>query len=177
MIRLSAFADEISGDLNEQIAVLQAEHIQYINLRSVWGVNVLALDEQQIMEIKRTLDAHGMRVATIASPIGKVPVDTPFTEHLQRFIQAIAVAQRFQTRYIRLFSFYPPAFPEADSHDPSCYRDEVLRRLRMSARAPPEEEGEREFLALAIFRSRRQTDISLRRQRANARSRWQHFGR
>jgi hypothetical protein len=38
MIRLSAFADEISGDLNEQIAVLQAEHIQYINLRSVWGM-------------------------------------------------------------------------------------------------------------------------------------------
>ena len=34
MIRLSAFADEISGDLNEQIAVLQAEPIQYINLRS-----------------------------------------------------------------------------------------------------------------------------------------------
>ncbi len=38
MIRLSAFADEISGDLNEQIAVLQAEHIQYINLRTVWGM-------------------------------------------------------------------------------------------------------------------------------------------
>jgi 3-dehydroshikimate dehydratase len=41
MIRLSAFADEISADLNEQIAVLQAEHIQYIDLRSVWGVNVV----------------------------------------------------------------------------------------------------------------------------------------
>ena len=128
--------------------------------------------------------------AAIASPIGKVPVDIPFTEHLQRFIRAIAVAQRFQTRYIRLFSFYPPAFPEADSHDPSCHRQEHPLRASfffllgnqtgmtdVSARAPPDEEGERAFLALAIFRSRKKTDIFLRRQRANARSRWQHFGR
>ncbi len=33
----------------------------------------------------------------------------------------------------------------------------------VSARAPPDEEGEREFLALAIFRSRKKTDLSLRR--------------
>ena len=85
---------------------------------------------------------------------------------------------------------YLPAFPEADSHDPSCYRQEHPLRASfffllgnqtgmnyVSARAPPDEEGERAFLALAIFRSRKKTDISLRRQRANARSRWQHFGR
>jgi 3-dehydroshikimate dehydratase len=130
MIRLSAFADEISADLNEQIAVLQAEHIHYLDLRSVWGVNVLDLDDQQVANIKQTLDAHDMRVAAIASPIGKVPIDASFTEHLQRFKRAIVVAQRFQTRYIRLFSFYPPASSGTDQHDPASYRDEVHRRLR-----------------------------------------------
>ena len=35
MIRLSAFADEISPDLDEQIAVLQSENIHYLDLRGV----------------------------------------------------------------------------------------------------------------------------------------------
>jgi hypothetical protein len=41
MIRLSAFADEISADLNEQIEVLHSERIHFIDLRGVWGINVL----------------------------------------------------------------------------------------------------------------------------------------
>lgn len=136
MIHLSAFADEISADLNEQITVLQEEHIHYIDLRSVWGVNVLDLDERQVKEIKRTLDAHGIQVAAIASPIGKVPIDFPFTKHLQRFMRAITVAQHFQTPYIRLFSFYPSASPRENSSDSHSYREEVFRRLReMTERA------------------------------------------
>ncbi|HEX7737597.1 MAG TPA: sugar phosphate isomerase/epimerase family protein [Ktedonobacteraceae bacterium] len=139
MIRLSAFADEISADLNEQIAVLQEEHIQHIELRSVWGVNVLDLDDSQVTEIKQTLQTHGIRVAAIASPIGKVPVDASFEEHLQRFERAMVLAQRFKTRYIRLFSFYPPTSstvknpltPLRRNPDPASYRDEVLRRSRI----------------------------------------------
>jgi len=34
MIQLSAFADEISPDLNEQIAVLLSENIHFIDFRS-----------------------------------------------------------------------------------------------------------------------------------------------
>ena len=41
MIRLSAFADEISPDLEEQIAVLSLEHIHFLDLRGVWNTNVL----------------------------------------------------------------------------------------------------------------------------------------
>ena len=58
MIRLSAFADEISADLDEQIAVLRSENINYLDLRGVWGTNVLDLTDQQAAEIKRGLDAH-----------------------------------------------------------------------------------------------------------------------
>ena len=56
MIRLSAFADEISADLNEQIEVLHSEHIHFIDLRGVWNTNVLDLTDQQVTEIKQTLD-------------------------------------------------------------------------------------------------------------------------
>lgn len=131
MMRLSAFADEISPDLNEQLAVLQTEHIQFIDLRSVWGINVLDLDDQQVEQVKKALDLHNIQVAAIASPIGKVPLDASFAEHVQRFKRALDLAQRFQTSYIRLFSFYPPTSPETHSSDMSSYRDEVLRRLHV----------------------------------------------
>jgi 3-dehydroshikimate dehydratase len=140
MIRLSAFADEISPDLDEQIAVLSLEHIHFLDLRGVWNTNVLDLTDQQVVRIKQVLDAHGIGVSAIGSPIGKVPIDSSFDEHLHRFERAIAVAHALQTPYIRIFSFYPPASKEEAGENgevnPAEYRDEVLRRLReMTARA------------------------------------------
>jgi 3-dehydroshikimate dehydratase len=133
MIRLSAFADEISPDLDEQIAVLQSEHIRYLDLRGAWNTNVLDLSDAQVNEIRRKLDAQSMAISAIASPIGKVPVDSSFDEHLQRFERAITLAQIFSTPFIRIFSFYPPASAKGD---PADWRDEVLIRLReMTARA------------------------------------------
>ncbi len=134
MIRLSAFADEISADLNEQITVIQRENIHYIDLRGVWNTNVLDLTDQQVNEIKQTLDASRIGVSAIASPIGKIPIDASFEEHLQRFHRAIELAQFFHTPYIRIFSFYPPvsedkAHGEQQSSDPASWRNEVLRRL------------------------------------------------
>jgi 3-dehydroshikimate dehydratase len=138
MILLSAFADEISPDLNEQIAALKSENIHFLDLRGVWNTNVLDLSDKQTNEIKETLEAHGIGVAAIGSPIGKVPIDTPFDEHLQRFERAIALAKFFQTPFMRIFSFYPPAASVGDMApaNPAAWRDEVLRRLReMTARA------------------------------------------
>ena len=135
MIRLSAFADEISADLNEQIEVIRSEHIHYIDLRGAWNTNVLDLTDQQVTEIKQRLDAQGIGVSAIASPIGKTPIDTPFEEHLQRFQRAIELAQFFHTPFIRIFSFYPPisegkGIGGKESVDPAIWRNEVLRRLR-----------------------------------------------
>jgi len=136
MIRLSAFADEISPDLDEQIAVLSSEKVRFLDLRGVWNTNVLDLSDQQVTRVKETLDAHGIGVAAIGSPIGKVPIDSSFNEHLHLFERAITVAQALQTPYIRIFSFYPPAASDRGAVNPAEYRDEVLRRLReMTARA------------------------------------------
>jgi sugar phosphate isomerase/epimerase len=136
MIRLSAFADEISADLNEQIEVLRSERIHFIDLRGVWNTNVLDLTDQQVTEIKQTLDAKGIGVSAIASPIGKIPIDASFEEHLQRFRRAIELAQFFHTPYIRIFSFYPPVCEDGGigrkgSIEPSVWRDKVLNRLHV----------------------------------------------
>jgi len=133
MIRLSAFADEISPDLDEQIEVLQDEHIHHIDLRSIWGINVLDLSDRQVSEAKQKLDEQEIKVAAIGSPIGKVPLDSSFEEHLQRFERALVVARMLGTSYIRLFSFYPP---QTQATDPVTYRQEAIQHLReMTARS------------------------------------------
>ena len=134
MIRLSAFADEISADLDEQVAVLHSENISYLDLRSVEGTNVLDLTNAQVMTIKNTLNKHNIGVACIASPIGKVSIASPFDETLKRLERAIELADIFQTPFIRIFSFYPPTLSAADAEsdefvDPTEWRDEVHKRL------------------------------------------------
>jgi 3-dehydroshikimate dehydratase len=134
MIRLSAFADEISADLDEQITAIQSENIHFIDLRGVWDTNVLDLTDQQVSEIKHRLDAQGIGVSAIASPIGKISINAPFDDHLQRFRRAISLAQFFHTPFIRIFSFYPPgAGEDANSGkgivDPTIWRNEMFMRL------------------------------------------------
>jgi sugar phosphate isomerase/epimerase len=134
-LRLSAFADEISPAFDEQLAVLSSEQIRFLDLRGAWDTNVLDFSAQQVAEIQRALAEQQIGVAAIASPIGKVAIDAPFGEHLERFEHALELARIFQTPFIRIFSFYPPARAGSQS-EPAAWRDEVISRLReLTARA------------------------------------------
>ncbi len=128
MIQLSAFADEIAADLHAQIATLKREGISHLDLRGVWSTSVLDLSNEQISQIKDILQGHEMHVAAIGSPIGKVPIDSDFDEHLQYFERAMTIAHRFETPYLRIFSFYPPQ--AARKRQLEEFRDAVIGRLR-----------------------------------------------
>lgn len=138
MIRLSAFADEISPDLEEQIAVLHEQNIRWVELRSVWDTNVLDLSDAQVTRIIQRFGEERIGVSALGSPLGKVPVDVPWADELRRLERAIELAGRFNTRLIRIFSFYPPSDPLRQ--EPLAYRADVMERLhRMADRA--EESG------------------------------------
>src|SRR5262249_52769823 len=115
MFTLSAFADEISPDPQEQIDVLRRCGIRHIELRSILKTNVLDLTDLQIAELKSLLDRHGFRMSAIGSPIGKVSLDQPFEPHLQRFERAVELAKRFDTPNIRVFSYYKPPTSDWDT--------------------------------------------------------------
>jgi 3-dehydroshikimate dehydratase len=127
MIRLSAFADEISPDLEEQIAVLHERNIRWVELRSVWDINVLDLSDEHVARISRRFEEEGIGVAALGSPLGKVPVDVPWSDELRRLERAIELARRFDTALIRIFSFYPPN--DALGREPATYRAHVMERL------------------------------------------------
>jgi 3-dehydroshikimate dehydratase len=131
MIRLSAFADEISPDLEEQIAVLHEQNIRWVELRSVWDTNVLDLSDAQVTRIIQRFGEERIGVSALGSPLGKVPVDVPWADELRRLERAIELAGRFNTRLIRIFSFYPPSDPLRQ--EPPAYRADVMERLHLMA--------------------------------------------
>lgn len=127
MFTLSAFADEISPDPKVQIEVLRVCNIRHIEFRSIHQSNVLSLSDAQINEFQSLLEDNGFRLSAIGSPLGKIRVDEPLAPHLEKLDRAIELAQRFETRNIRIFSFYPPE-GATDSGWPK-HRSEVLHRL------------------------------------------------
>ena len=130
MFTLSAFADEISPDPLEQIAVLQACRVRFIEFRSIDKTNVLKLSDARLREFKSMLDGEGLGLSAIGSPVGKIAVDAPFEPHLDLLKRAIEVAALFGTSNIRIFSYYPP---ETWDGSWAPHRDEVLRRMRAKA--------------------------------------------
>lgn len=132
MFILSAFADEISPDPREQVAVLKGCGVSHIEFRSIHKTNVLALSDEQIREFKRLLDGEGMKLSAIGSPIGKVAIDAPFEPHLDKFKRAAELCGVFGTPNIRIFSYYPPADTPFDGNW-APYRGEVIRRMGAKA--------------------------------------------
>ena len=122
MVTLTGFADEISPDLNVQLDTLQALGIRYLEFRGVWDKNVLDLTADELATVKAELDRRGFKVSAIGSPIGKVSIDADFGQYRTRVQQAIDVALRMETPYVRVFSFYV--------NDLDQDREEVMQRMQ-----------------------------------------------
>jgi 3-dehydroshikimate dehydratase len=127
MLRLSAFADEISPDLAEQIRTCQENDVTHIELRGVNNKNVMDFDPALRSEIRSRLGDSGMGVICIGSPIGKVKINEPWQPHFDKFKHAVELAEYFEAPFIRIFSYYPPE----KTDDIRKHRDEVLRRMRV----------------------------------------------
>ena len=125
-IELSGFSDEISPDFDQQLKVINQLGIKYIEIRGVDGKNISELTPQEVEQVKAKLDAAGVQVSSIGSPIGKISITDDFAPHLENFRQLLATAKVLQTRYIRMFSFYIP-----EGEDPARYRNEVIARLKV----------------------------------------------
>ena len=128
MLKLAAFADEISQDIDEQIRVCRENAVTHFELRGVAGKNVLDFDPPLRNEIKRKLSDNGLGVISIGSPIGKAPIDTPWDAYFDRFKIAVDAAEFFGSPLIRVFSYYPPGGAGKGPIEP--HRDEVMRRFR-----------------------------------------------
>jgi sugar phosphate isomerase/epimerase len=129
MLRLAAFADEISPDIDVQIEHCRKNGVTHIELRGAAGKNVLDFDQPLRAGIKRKFTDNNLAVAAIGSPIGKVKLSDSFDAHFERFKIAVDLAEFFGAPMIRIFSYYPA---EGSTHEElvSNGRDEVMRRMQ-----------------------------------------------
>ena len=130
---LSGFADEISPDPQAQLATLAAESISHLELRSAWSVNVADFTDEQLAAFRAAVDAAGVHVSAIGSPIGKIPVGAPLAPELDRMRRVADVAAELGTAIVRVFSFFIPA-----GDPPERHRGQVIDRMGALARIAEE---------------------------------------
>lgn len=117
---ISAFGDEIAPDLETQLEVLNELHIPCLELRGVWGKNVLHLSDEEVAQVKALCAARGVTVSAIGSPVGKSPLEDPIETEESNLRRVCAIAKALGTRNVRVFSFYPPA-----AGNDACFDDYV----------------------------------------------------
>lgn len=138
---LTGFADECSNTktMIEQFATFAALGLQYYSVRFVNlgdGVkNVMKLTKDEIHQVLEIQNDYGLNVSSIGSPIGKIKLldiedgskntYIPFEQYLNEDVRhCCEIAQLFETKLIRGFSFYQPK-----GEDPKNYISQAVDRL------------------------------------------------
>jgi len=122
--RIAVINDEIAQDFGHACEVAsQKLGMRWIELRSLWDMNVLRLDAHQIAEAGRILKKNNLRVTDIASPLFKVdwpgaPIskfspkrdqfnaDFTFDQQGEVLDRSIELAKTFGTDRVRCFDFW-----------------------------------------------------------------------
>ncbi|MBE7043785.1 MAG: sugar phosphate isomerase/epimerase [Ruminococcaceae bacterium] len=132
---ISGFSDEISKYVDEQFAHLNRLGIRYFEPRQIDESNIADLTDEKLEELKQKMEQYGISVSSIGSPIGKIQITDPMEPHLDKLRRVIHIAKELGTRYIRVFSFFMPK-----GEDPSLYREEVMRRMKLMVEMAEQED-------------------------------------
>jgi sugar phosphate isomerase/epimerase len=103
---------------------LEANNLKWIELRGAWQTNVMKFSDSQCKDLKKQFSDRGFGVSCIGSPIGKVKIDDDYRQHFDDFKKAVELAQFFEAKYIRIFSYYPP-----EGQGVGQYRSTVIDRM------------------------------------------------
>ncbi len=134
---LSGFSDEISPDIKKQFEGLSRLGIKHFEIRGVDGESVADITLEKAREVKALADSYGIKVSSVGSPIGKILITDPIEPHLDVLKHIIKIAKIFETKYIRMFSFF---IPEGASESYAEYKDEVIERIKKMVAIAEEED-------------------------------------
>lgn len=124
MVKIYAFADEASPEIDLQIKAMKRNGLNGLEIRNVDGTNVSEITVQKAVEVRKKLEDNGLSVWSIGSPIGKTSIDGNFQEDIESFKHTLEIANTLNAENIRIFSFYIPQDKAA-----SEFKNEVIDRL------------------------------------------------
>lgn len=121
-MRLGLITDEVSQNLVEALDLAEEFNIRDIELRSVWGKNVVHLEAAEVAEVGRLVRQRGMRVVSVAGPVYKchlhgsgsgqignlhgAPEELPPEAHMELLRKTLELAEAWDARFVRTFSFW-----------------------------------------------------------------------
>lgn len=121
--KLAIISDEIAEDFGRACEVARELGCEWIELRELWGKNLLHLEAAELAEARRVLAKYELRVAGIASPLFKVdwpgapasafspPRDEfgatfTFAQQPEVLERCLDLARRFAAPRLRCFDFW-----------------------------------------------------------------------
>ena len=126
-IIISGFADEIDPQLDVQLKVVKDLGMEYICFRAADGKGVAEYTVDEVKErILPRLNAAGVKVSSLGSPIGKIDIDddAAYEKQLAQLDTLCRICNLLDCKYIRMFSFWML------NKNPDDWKDEVLKKLR-----------------------------------------------
>ncbi len=121
---LSAFSDEYSSIMDEQLEMLKDNNIKFIELRFVDSKNFSELNFDEVKVLKKKLDKYGIKVSSIGSPIGKIKITGDLDTHFEMAERVFKYANYLSVKIIRMFSFYIE-----DGESFFKYKDDIFNAL------------------------------------------------
>lgn len=129
-LRIAAITDEFSPDPEKALDAMTAIGMTGAELRVLWGRNIMDLTNDELARARDLVQARGMEVVSIASPIlkcvlpGAPEVDTRFQQDVfaskhtfedqpRLTDRAFEIARVMNARIIRVFSYWRSVQPDA----------------------------------------------------------------
>lgn len=121
MFDFAVFADDISQDLAHALDVVQELGLEWVEIRSAWGKNLVFQQEEEVHRVETMLRDRGLRVPSIAAPIFKSRLHgrgqssqqlfnaeerDDLADQLALIRKAVHIARLFETNRVRCFSFW-----------------------------------------------------------------------
>ena len=131
VFRLGAVTDEFSPDsLDRALGAMADLGMTFAELRVVNGKNIIDHTDAEIDDVRAKVEARGMRVLSIASPVLKcaLPDAPPIAPHIQQDMfsssfgfddqprlarRAFEIAERTGAHIVRVFSYWRTIDPDA----------------------------------------------------------------
>lgn len=121
MPTLSGFVDEALLPFTGQLDMAARLGMTHVDLRRIGRHAVPHVPEAVLARTREQLLSFGLSASCVATRIGKSAVTAPLGRDLESLRRAAAIAHRFGTPYVRVFSWYTP--------DPSNDRGRTLTRM------------------------------------------------
>lgn len=139
--RLGVLTDEVSARFDEALDWIAEQGLKHVEIRVVDGVNIANMNDEQVKEVRRKVEAKGLFISAIASPLFKCALDPErpvasgdmfgqkeesVEAHFAKLDRVLAIAGLLGTKRIRIFSFWREKEPER-------YTAEIVAHLKRAA--------------------------------------------